>query len=118
MHRWKSLYQQTRERTQHRDALCDAMMSRMRTTVTLDPDVAEELKALARRRNLPFKQVLNTTVRACLAADRAGRKPFVQKTYPMGPANVDLTKALQLAGELEDEENIRRMNQTNARFKS
>ena len=86
----------------------------MRTTVTLDPDVAEELKAIARRRNLPFKQVLNKAVRAGLAAERQGRKPFVQQTYPMG-ATMDLTKALQMASDLEDEENIRRMAATNAK---
>lgn len=85
--------------------------------MTLDADVAEELKAIARRRNLPFKQVLNTAVRAGLAAERAGRKPFVQQTYTMG-AKVDLTKALQLASDLEDEENIRRMRATTARVKS
>jgi hypothetical protein len=87
----------------------------MRTTVTLDTDVAEELKAIARRRNLPFKQVLNSTVRAGLAAERAGREPFVQKTYPMG-AKVDMTKALQMAADLEDDENTRRMKETNARL--
>ena len=80
----------------------------MRTTVTLDADVAEELKAIARRRNVPFKQVLNSTVRAGLAAARSERKPFVQKTYPMG-AKVDLTKALQLADALEDAETIRKL---------
>jgi len=88
----------------------------MRTTVTLDTDVAEELKAIARRRNLPFKQVLNSTVRAGLAAERAGRKPFVQKTYPMGPANFDVTKALQLAYEMEDEETLRKMAQQDSRY--
>jgi hypothetical protein len=75
----------------------------------LDPDVAEELKSLARRRNLPFKQVLNNAVRAGLAAERVGRKPFVQITHPMGPPRVDLTKALQLAYELEDQETIRKL---------
>ena len=77
--------------------------------MTLDPDVAQELKNLARRKNVPFKQVLNSAVRAGLAAERAGRKPFVQQTYPMGPAKIDLTKALQLAYDLEDEETIRKM---------
>ena len=81
----------------------------MRTTVTLDPDVAEELKAVARKRNMSFKEALNSTVRAGLAAERGGRKPFVQQTHAMGPAKVDLTKALQLAADLEDEEIIRKM---------
>ena len=83
----------------------------------MDTDVAEELKAIARRRNQPFKQVLNSAVRAGLAAERSGRKPFVQKTYSMG-AKVDLTKALQMAADLEDDENIRRMKETNSRFGS
>jgi hypothetical protein len=87
----------------------------MRTTVTLDADNAEELKAIARRRNMPFKKVLNNAVRAGLAAERSGRKPFVQQTYSMGPPKVDLTKALQMASDLEDEENIRRMAATNAK---
>jgi hypothetical protein len=85
----------------------------MRTTVTLDTDVAEELKAIARRRNLPFKQVLNNAVRAGLAAERAGRKPFVQQTYPMG-AKVDLTKALQMAYDLEDAETMRKLRHPGA----
>jgi hypothetical protein len=85
------------------------MMHGMRTTVTLDADNAEELKAIARRRNLPFKQVLNNAVRAGLASERQGRKPFVQQTYRMGPAKVDLMKASQLADELEDEETIRKL---------
>jgi predicted transcriptional regulator len=36
----------------------------MRTTVTLDADVAAKLRALARRRGISFKQVLNQAVRA------------------------------------------------------
>ena len=32
----------------------------MRTTVTLDPDVAAKLKAVARERGISFKQALNT----------------------------------------------------------
>ena len=85
----------------------------MRTTVTLDTDVAEELKAIARRKNVPFKQVLNSTVRAGLASERAGRRPFVQQTYPMG-AKVDLTKALQMAYDLEDAETMRKLRHPDA----
>jgi hypothetical protein len=81
----------------------------MRTTVTLEPDVAEGLKAIAKKKNLSFKDALNSTVRAGLVAERGGRRPFVQKTYSMGPEKVDLTKALQLAADLEDEETIRKL---------
>jgi hypothetical protein len=82
----------------------------MRTTVTLDPDVAEQLKAIARRRNVSFKVALNDAVRGGLAAGRGGSRPYKVPERPMGlRPGIDLTKALQLAGELEDEEIIRKM---------
>jgi hypothetical protein len=34
-----------------------------RTTVTLDPDLAAELRALARERGVSFKEALNSTLR-------------------------------------------------------
>jgi hypothetical protein len=85
-------------------------MASMRTTVTLDPDVAEQLKTLARRRNTSFKAVLNSTVRAGLAAERGGRRQYRTPTWPMGlRPGVDLTHALQMAADLEDEEIIRKL---------
>ena len=82
----------------------------MRTTVTLDPDVAEQLKALAHRRNVSFKTALNSTVRAGLAAERGGARPFRVKPVRMGlMPGVDLTHALQMAADLEDEEIIRKL---------
>jgi hypothetical protein len=84
-------------------------MPSMRTTVTLDPDVAEQLKALARRRNLSFKAALNSIVRAGLAAERDGR-PYQAPARPMGlRPGVDLTHALRLADALEDEEIVRKL---------
>jgi hypothetical protein len=81
-----------------------------RTTVTLDPDVKQQLKELARKRNVSFKVALNETVRAGLAAGRGGRRRFIVESQPMGlKPGVDLTHALQLVGELEDEEIIRKM---------
>jgi hypothetical protein len=84
----------------------------VRTTVTLDPDVAEQLKSLARRRNVSFKAALNNAVRAGLAAERGSKpsKPYKVPARSMGlMPGVDLTHALQLAGDLEDEENLRKM---------
>lgn len=78
--------------------------------VNFDPDVEELLRREARERNLEFDRVLNEAVRAGLSPRTAGpdqRKPFVQKTYSMGPPRVELTMAL--ADELEDEERIRKM---------
>jgi hypothetical protein len=47
----------------------------MRTTVTLDDDIAEELSERARRQRVPFKQVLNETLRQGLGGLRA-QQPF------------------------------------------
>jgi hypothetical protein len=82
----------------------------VRTTVTLDPDVREQLKALARRRNVSFKAALNDAVRAGLAAERGGRRLYKMPTGSLGVRpGVDLTKALRLAYELEDEEIMRKL---------
>ncbi len=82
----------------------------MRTTVTLDPDVAEQLKVFARRRNLSFKAALNSAVRAGLSAERGGGRPYRTPARPMGlRPGVDLTPALRLADALEDEEIVRKL---------
>jgi hypothetical protein len=82
----------------------------MRTTVTLDPDVAAKLKAVARRRGISFKQALNTAVRAGLGGERRAARAFKQYTQPIGlRIGVNLDKALHLAAALEDEEITRRL---------
>jgi hypothetical protein len=82
----------------------------MRTTVTLDPDVAEQLKSAARKRNLPFKVVLNDAVRKGLSADRTTSRPYKLPSRPMYlKPGIDLTKAHQMAADLEDEEIIRKL---------
>lgn len=43
----------------------------MRTTLTLDDDVAVKLKAESRRVGRPFKEIVNETLRAGLANRRA-----------------------------------------------
>jgi hypothetical protein len=85
-------------------------MASMRTTVTLEPDVAEQLQAFARRRNLSFKAALNHTVRAGLAAEQGRGRPYRAPTRPMGlRPGVNLTHALRLADALEDEEIARKL---------
>jgi hypothetical protein len=82
----------------------------MRTTVTLDPDVAAKLKAVARERGISFKQALNQAVRAGLGPGRRAARPFQQYTQPMGlRPGLSLDKALRLAASLEDEEIIRKL---------
>jgi hypothetical protein len=81
----------------------------MRTTVTLDDDVAKALKLRSRESDLPFKQVLNDTLRAGLSGGRRG-KPYRMKPTTLGlRAGVDLTKAVGIAAELEDAELVHKL---------
>lgn len=74
----------------------------MRTTVTLDPDVESLIKRRMRERGLTFKQALNEAVRAGMAPPAAAA--VESPTYDMGEPLLDVTKAVRLAGELEDQE--------------
>jgi hypothetical protein len=79
----------------------------MRTTITLEPDVAARLRRLASERGASFKSTVNATLRAGLEADRGQRSRYQEQTRELGVRpGVDLTKALRLASELEDEETI------------
>lgn len=84
------------------------MMRHMRTTVTLDPDTAALIRRRMRERGVGFKQALNDAIRA--GATETGRaEPFRTATASLGAPTVNLDRALQLAGELEDDELIRAM---------
>jgi hypothetical protein len=79
----------------------------MRTTVTLDPDAEALLRRRMRERGVSFKVALNDAIRAGLAGSPPGR-PFRTPTADLGRPAVNLDRALQLAGELEDEELVRK----------
>lgn len=80
----------------------------MRTTITLDADVADRLHALARERRISFKQAVNTILRRGLHEGPA--ESFHVEARPLGlRPGVDLDKALALAARLEDEETIRKL---------
>lgn len=57
----------------------------MRTTLTIDPDNAEQLRKLAHRSRLPFKRVVNDVLRLGLRGETTGQAepPFVVKASPM-----------------------------------
>jgi len=80
----------------------------MRTTVTLDPDLAAKLRRAAKERGISFKEALNTTLRAGMA-DRSGNaRPYRLPARRLGlRPGIDLDKALDLAAALEDNETIR-----------
>jgi hypothetical protein len=81
----------------------------MRTTVTLDPDVAARLHEVARARGVSFKEALNSAIRAGLAAGRSAR-PYQTPSRSLGlRAGFDLDKALLLASEMEDAELARKL---------
>jgi hypothetical protein len=80
----------------------------MRTTVTLDPDVEAKLRAVMRERGISFKAAINDAIRAGLSEPAARARRFEVKPAPLG-ARFNVDKALTIAGELEDEEIIRKM---------
>lgn len=80
----------------------------MRTTITLDPEVALLVERTMRERDLSFKQVVNDAIRAGLGS--GGGKRFRQRTFDMGAPRVDVTKALELAARLEDEAIARKLD--------
>jgi hypothetical protein len=79
----------------------------VRTTVTLDPDARQLVERTMRERGLSFKEAVNFAIRAGLSS---AREPATHYTAsrPLG-ARTDLAKALTLAGELEDEANLRKL---------
>lgn len=83
----------------------------MRTTVTLDPDVAAKLKETARERGISFKEALNTNVRRGLEGETSAAKPYRLPTRRLGVRpGIDLDKALGLAADLEDAEIRRKLD--------
>jgi hypothetical protein len=81
------------------------MMPAMRTTLTLDDDVAAKLRELAHRRRVPFKDVVNSVLRRGLTVqeNRAeGTRPFrIEVFRSRFRPGVDPLKLNQLADELE-----------------
>jgi hypothetical protein len=83
----------------------------MRTTITLDADVHRLLRQLAHTSKRPFKQVLNEVVRSSLGGTSAVR-PFAQPVYSLGRSRINLTKALSLSTDLEDQEILAKTRRT------
>lgn len=73
----------------------------MRTTVTLDADTRLLVERAMRERGLSFKQAVNEAIRAGLAP--SDPPASFTRARDLGSARVDLTRALRVAGELEDE---------------
>mgnify|MGYP006202311273 CR=1 FL=1 len=82
----------------------------MRTTVTLDSDVEQLLKARMQREGISFKRALNDAVRAGEHRESPARvDAFTTDSLSLGAPLVDLDRALQVAAELEDADLVGRM---------
>jgi len=90
------------------------MMSGMRTTLTIDPDVEQLLQQEMRRTNGSLKAVVNDTLRAGLGVrGKPSRAPrFKVEPHAFGfRTGVDPDRLNQLVDELEADEFARRRNQ-------
>ena len=78
----------------------------MRTTITIDPDVALKLKKKVAREKIRFKDAVNQALRIGLAKEQPSAKPrFRVEPHACGfKAGIDLDKLNQLADELEADE--------------
>ncbi len=86
----------------------------MRTTVDIEHSLLRRLREEAHRQRLTFKDVLNRALRRGIeATGRAARGAprYRCPAFPLGEpaAEVNLDKALDLAGALEDEEIAREL---------
>jgi hypothetical protein len=62
----------------------------MRTTVTLEDDVARALEQLRRESGLPTSAALNLLARRGLSVGAAAPEPFVQRVSSMGRPRVPI----------------------------
>ena len=79
----------------------------MRTTLTLEDDVAALLERVQAKRKASLKEVVNTALRSGLIAMSAPpekRTPFRTKTIVKGPASLpDLTNIAEVLAAIEGE---------------
>ena len=82
-------------------------MQKVRTTITLDPDTRLLVERAMHERGLSFKEAVNEAIRTGLGA-RTSRRTYTTPRK-LGPASVELTHALRLAADLEDDALARRL---------
>lgn len=83
----------------------------MRTTVTLDADVAKALQDRMRERGSGFKETVNAALRSGLRADAPSTVSYSIPVFDSEiRPGVDLDKALALAAAFEDDEILRKIN--------
>lgn len=90
----------------------------MRTTLTIEPAIAERIRKRMAEKDLTLKQVINDALREglrALDAERGNKRPkFKVEPHSFGfLPGIDLNKIGQFADDLEDEEIIRKNYQGN-----
>lgn len=78
----------------------DAILTAMRTTVTLDDDVAAEVERLRREDGLGVSAAVNRLARTGAARPREQR-PYVHRTFAMG-LKVDVTNIGEVEALLDE----------------
>jgi hypothetical protein len=86
----------------------------MRTTLTIEEDVAQQIRQRMADKKLPLKRVVNDALRAGLS--KTGKKErttrFVVKPWPLGlKPGIDYDKLGQLLDQLDAEEFVRKMSE-------
>lgn len=80
----------------------------MRTTLRIDDALLAELKERAQAEGVSLTELVNRVLRTGLEAKRPRRRAVRIRPADMGAPRVDLDRALHVAGELEDEEILRK----------
>lgn len=82
----------------------------MRTTLTLDDDLAMMLKQKAEETGRPFRDVVNSAIRDGLDVEAIPQRlPDLPQPRSLGTPLVDIEYAIEYLDSLEDEQLIREM---------
>jgi hypothetical protein len=84
----------------------------MRTTIRVEDEILERLKAQAQKENVSLTRLINRTLRAGLQAGvarRPKRPIYHERARALGTPRTSLDKALALAAAIEDEQIARKL---------
>lgn len=81
----------------------DAMLGHMRTTVTLQEDVARAVERLRRERGSGVSEIVNDLIRRGLAQPQTAAAPFRQRSSEMH-ARLDVTNVGEVLDSIEGPE--------------
>ncbi len=74
----------------------------MRTTISMDPDVAAAVEQTRRSEHLGLSEAVNRLIRRGVHEQRLPRAPFRQRTADLGGALVDVSNVAETLDLLDD----------------